>query len=640
MRRALEYAARPRRHARPALRGRVARRRRPHARGGVVEPARHPRHAGRGRGADGHPRHRAGPAHRRAGPLPAPVDGRVASSWSARPRPTGCPSRPRRRRTTSRSPTPSCAGFDPVFKVNPPLRTDADVAAVKAGLADGTIDAIATDHAPHTPGGQGAAVRPGAAGDARPRDRAGAGAHRARPADRRDVLALLSWQPAAIAGLGDTHGGPIAPGAPANLCVIDPAADVDGRPGRAGQPQPQHALRRPQAHGPGPPHDPRGRAGRRSTARRSDDADRPRPMTRPGCARGRRWSWPTATTFEGEAIGRRPARAASPPARSCSTPCCPATRRSSPTRRTPGRSSPSPTRTSATTASTPPTTRAAGPFCRGVVVRELARRRSNWRSDGRPRRLPAPPRRRRHRRHRHPPAHPPHPRRRRDARRVRHGRRGRRCSAAAAAEPGTDGIDLVAEVTTRRAVHGRRRRRCRVVAYDFGIKRDDPAPPRRLATVEVVPGVDAGRRRARPRARRRVPVERPRRPGDGRLRRRQHRARCSARCRCSASASATSSSAPRSAARTFKLPFGHHGGNHPVRHLTTGHGRDHQPEPQLRGRRRRARRRRRGHPRQPQRRRRRGPARAATRRRSACSTTPRPGPARTTPATCSTSSPT
>ena len=43
------------------------------------------------------------------------------------------------------------AGYDPVFKVNPPLRTDDDVAAVVAGLADGTIDAIATDHAPHAP---------------------------------------------------------------------------------------------------------------------------------------------------------------------------------------------------------------------------------------------------------------------------------------------------------------------------------------------------------------------------------------------------------------------------------------------------------------------------------------------------------
>ena len=43
------------------------------------------------------------------------------------------------------------AGYDPVFKVNPPLRTDDDVAAVVAGLVDGTIDAVATDHAPHAP---------------------------------------------------------------------------------------------------------------------------------------------------------------------------------------------------------------------------------------------------------------------------------------------------------------------------------------------------------------------------------------------------------------------------------------------------------------------------------------------------------
>ena len=42
------------------------------------------------------------------------------------------------------------AGYDPVFKVNPPLRTASDIAALKRGLADGTIDAIATDHAPHT----------------------------------------------------------------------------------------------------------------------------------------------------------------------------------------------------------------------------------------------------------------------------------------------------------------------------------------------------------------------------------------------------------------------------------------------------------------------------------------------------------
>jgi len=41
-------------------------------------------------------------------------------------------------------------GYDTSAKVNPPLRTAADVAAIKEGLADGTLDAIACDHAPHT----------------------------------------------------------------------------------------------------------------------------------------------------------------------------------------------------------------------------------------------------------------------------------------------------------------------------------------------------------------------------------------------------------------------------------------------------------------------------------------------------------
>ncbi|MFZ2446243.1 MAG: dihydroorotase [Syntrophobacteraceae bacterium] len=41
-------------------------------------------------------------------------------------------------------------GFDPVYKVNPPLRTAQDVLAIKEGLADGTLDAIASDHAPHS----------------------------------------------------------------------------------------------------------------------------------------------------------------------------------------------------------------------------------------------------------------------------------------------------------------------------------------------------------------------------------------------------------------------------------------------------------------------------------------------------------
>ena len=153
----------------------------------MVEPARHPRSAGRGRGADGaSATSRCRRLTGARGPLPAPVDGAAASRWCARPRPTACRSPPRPRPTTSRSPTSCCAGYDPVFKVNPPLRTAADVAAIKAGLADGTIDAIATDHAPHPPEAKERAVRRGAAGDARPGDGARAGHHRARPATGRD----------------------------------------------------------------------------------------------------------------------------------------------------------------------------------------------------------------------------------------------------------------------------------------------------------------------------------------------------------------------------------------------------------------------------------------------------------------------
>ena len=69
--------------------------------------------------------------------------------------------------------------------------------------------------------GQGAPARRGAAGDARPGDRARRRLGRARHAARR-IVAALSWKPAAIAGVADRHGGPIAAGAPANLVVFDP----------------------------------------------------------------------------------------------------------------------------------------------------------------------------------------------------------------------------------------------------------------------------------------------------------------------------------------------------------------------------------------------------------------------------------
>lgn len=115
------------------------------------------------------------------------------------------------------------AGYDPLFKVNPPLRTAADVAAVKAALADGTVDAIATDHAPHA---QEAKEEPF---DLAPPGMLGLETALALAITELDlpierILALLSWQPARIAGLDGTHGGPVAEGAPANLCVIDPDA--------------------------------------------------------------------------------------------------------------------------------------------------------------------------------------------------------------------------------------------------------------------------------------------------------------------------------------------------------------------------------------------------------------------------------
>ncbi|MGH9136866.1 MAG: dihydroorotase [Acidimicrobiales bacterium] len=125
----------------------------------------------------------------------------------------------------------ACAGYDPVFKVNPPLRTDSDVAAVKAGLVDGTVDAIATDHAPHEP------ERKELPFDEAPPGMLGletalalALTELAMPLS--EILALLSWRPAAIAGVDGDHGGPIDVGRAANLCVVDPNASWVVDPGR------------------------------------------------------------------------------------------------------------------------------------------------------------------------------------------------------------------------------------------------------------------------------------------------------------------------------------------------------------------------------------------------------------------------
>lgn len=123
-----------------------------------------------------------------------------------------------------------CCDYDATYKVNPPLRTEADVEAVKQALRDGTVDAIATDHAPHAPELKEMPF------DQAPPGMLGLETALALTLTELDlpierVLAYLSWQPAEIAGIADQHGQPVAAGSVANLCVIDPNAEwqVDAR---------------------------------------------------------------------------------------------------------------------------------------------------------------------------------------------------------------------------------------------------------------------------------------------------------------------------------------------------------------------------------------------------------------------------
>jgi dihydroorotase len=126
------------------------------------------------------------------------------------------------------------ADYNPVFKVNPPLRRAEDVAAVRAGLADGTIDAIATDHAPHT---QEVKEHPF---DQAPCGMLGLetalGVALTSLTDHMDLPAImgaLTWKPAAIAHLQSTQGGAVTAGRPANLCVFDPTERWTVEPARS-----------------------------------------------------------------------------------------------------------------------------------------------------------------------------------------------------------------------------------------------------------------------------------------------------------------------------------------------------------------------------------------------------------------------
>lgn len=114
--------------------------------------------------------------------------------------------------------------YDPIYKVNPPLRTSADVEAVRQGLVDGTIDVIGTDHAPHPAEDKDCEWAAGANGML--------GLQTALSVVQealvetgmltwRDVARVLSEEPARIGAVED-QGRPIAVGEPANLCLVDP----------------------------------------------------------------------------------------------------------------------------------------------------------------------------------------------------------------------------------------------------------------------------------------------------------------------------------------------------------------------------------------------------------------------------------
>ncbi|MFD6452858.1 MULTISPECIES: dihydroorotase [unclassified Nocardia] len=117
--------------------------------------------------------------------------------------------------------------YDAVNKVNPPLRESTDVAALRQALADGIIDCVATDHAPHAEQDkccEFAAARPGMLGLETALSIIVQTMVEPGLLDWRGVAKVMSEKPAAIVGLDD-HGRPIAVGEPANLTLIDPDAE-------------------------------------------------------------------------------------------------------------------------------------------------------------------------------------------------------------------------------------------------------------------------------------------------------------------------------------------------------------------------------------------------------------------------------
>lgn len=117
--------------------------------------------------------------------------------------------------------------YDPVNKVNPPLRAQRDTERLRQALADGVLDCVATDHAPHAEQDKSCewdAARPGMLGLQTALSIVADTMVRTGLLDWRGVARVMSERPAEIAGLPD-QGRPLAAGEPANLVLVDPDAE-------------------------------------------------------------------------------------------------------------------------------------------------------------------------------------------------------------------------------------------------------------------------------------------------------------------------------------------------------------------------------------------------------------------------------
>lgn len=118
------------------------------------------------------------------------------------------------------------SGYDPTFKVNPPLRPEEDAHALRDALADGTIDAVATDHAPHARHDKEHAFTEAAFGMLGLEQALSVVSTVMVQSGRMtwaDVAKAMSGRAARIAGLRE-HGRPLETGEPASLTLVDPSA--------------------------------------------------------------------------------------------------------------------------------------------------------------------------------------------------------------------------------------------------------------------------------------------------------------------------------------------------------------------------------------------------------------------------------